>query len=268
MRWRTLLVVARYVAAALMLVISVLACGYLALVATISVGDSYPEPIDTQGWARLVGFSSSLIAEGALWSGIGLMVTAAFTLVGARLRRSRWMWAGIVCCALFALTLLVVTVSGPARLDRLIERANAAIENGPAVSPPYAGPPVPPLFTAQDTRSAIRKMADASQIAAVGPVTDTDGVAVSLAETVPKSAACNDSGSEVSVNLDFHTGDNAQSLDRILAAWDKAGYAPDRAMQEDIRYSATLPIASMTIRDSTTIDGLIHLYIVGQCAIP
>jgi hypothetical protein len=245
---KTVSIAARYVAALALVTASVLVCGYLAIVATFVVGSSISEPDTTQGWMREIAVSSGLIAEGALWSAVGLAVTVACALIGVRFRRSRWMWVGIACSALFAYTLLFVTISGPSRLDHLVERATAAIENGPAVEPTPSRQ-TPPQFTAQYVRSA-------------------KGAVVNLAEIVPRSAACGDSGSQGSAQLDFRTGDNAESLARILAAWDSAGYAPDRAMQLDIRSSATLPVATMTIRDSTTIDGLIHLYLVGQCATP
>ncbi|MET4705829.1 hypothetical protein [Frigoribacterium sp. UYMn621] len=264
---KTVSIAARYVAALALITASVLVCGYLAIVATFVVGSSISEPDTTQGWMREIAVSSGLIAEGALWSAVGLAVTVACALIGVRFRRSRWMWVGIACSALFAYTLLFVTISGPSRLDHLVERATAAIENGPAVEPTPSRQ-TPPQFTAQYVRSAIQEMAAVSQKAAVTPVTDAKGAVVNLAEIVPRSAACGDSGSQGSAQLDFRTGDNAESLARILAAWDSAGYAPDRAMQLDIRSSATLPVATMTIRDSTTIDGLIHLYLVGQCATP
>lgn len=38
-------------------------------------------------------------------------------------------------------------------------------------------------------------------------------------------------------------------------------------MQEDIRHSETLPIEKMSIRDSTSIDGLIRMQITSQCSI-
>ncbi|MDR7183703.1 hypothetical protein J2X85_000726 [Microbacterium trichothecenolyticum] len=38
-------------------------------------------------------------------------------------------------------------------------------------------------------------------------------------------------------------------------------------MQEDIRYSTTLPVERLSIRDKTTIDGLLHLSIQSACAV-
>jgi hypothetical protein len=266
--WRIASAIARNATVFLLVVFSVLVCAYLVLVSTILVGSSTSEPTTTVGWVREIAFSSGQIAEGASWAAIGLTVMATGAVVGARLRRPRWMWVGIACGALFAVTLLVVTVSGPVRLERLVERANAAVVNGPAVEPPSPRPSPPPTFTSTEVRAAIQKMAAVSQAAAVGPVTDATGVPVNLAEAVPVAAACQDSGSEVTVTLDFRSGENARSRERILAAWDAAGYAPDRTMQEDVRYSRTLPVASMSLRDSTTIDGLIHMDIVGQCSIP
>jgi hypothetical protein len=265
---KTVWVVARYVAASVLITASVLVCGYLAIVAIFLVGSSLSEPDTSDAWLREIALSAGLIEKGVLWSFIGLAVTVACALIGLRLRKSRWMWVGIACSALFAFTLLLVTMSGPSQLGRLVERATAAIENGPAVEPTPLRQTPPPQFTAQYVRSAIQEMAAVSLKAAVKPVTDANGAAIDLAEIVPKSAACEDSGSRVSAQLDFRTGDNAKSLDRILAAWDSAGYAPDRAMHLDIRSSATLPVGTMTIRDSTTIDGLIHLSLDGQCATP
>lgn len=265
---KTVWVAARYVAASALIAASVLVCGYLMIVALFVVGSSTSEPNTTEAWVREIAQSAGLIAKGALWAFIGLGVTVACALIGVRLRKNRWMWVGIACSALFACTLLFVTISGPFRLDHLVERATAAIKNGPAVEPTPPRQTPPPQFTAKYVRSAIQEMAAVSQKAAVAPVTDVNGALVDLAEIVPTAAACEDSGSQVSAQLDFRTGDNAKSLDRILAAWDSAGYAPDRAMQLDIRSSATLPVATMTIRDSTTIDGLIHLHLVGQCATP
>jgi len=266
--WRTISAIAGNVTASLLIVVSVVVCAYLVFVSLIFVGSSASEPTTTVEWMREIALSTGQIAEGAWWSAIGLTMMAAGAVVGARLRRPQWMWVGTACGALFALTLLVVAVSGPVRLERLVERATAAIHNGPAVEKLDPGPTPPPTFTATNVRAAIQKMAAVSQTAAVGPVTDAEGGPVTLAEAVPVAAACQDSGSEVRVTLDFRTGENARSRERILAAWDAAGYAPDRAMQEDLRYSRTLPIASMSLRDSTTIEGLIHMDIVGQCSIP
>ena len=81
------------------------------------------------------------------------------------------------------------------------------------------------------------------------------------------AAPCGEVGARLTVDLTFRTGDNAASLVRILAAWDSAGYMPDRAMQEDFRYSTELPIERMRIRDSTTIDGMLHLKLETACAV-
>ena len=64
------------------------------------------------------------------------------------------------------------------------------------------------------------------------------------------------------VELVFATDDNAASYAAILGAWSAAGYAPDRAMQEDIRDDGTVRLSA---RDRTTIDGMLHLRIGGPC---
>jgi len=115
--------------------------------------------------------------------------------------------------------------------------------------------------------AGISEMAELSLASAVEPVRTADGEAVDPAALPRASTPCGEDGSASSLSLAFQTGDNAASLERILSAWDAAGYLPDRAMQQDIRHSSTLPVEKMTIRDSTTIDGLIHMEIIGQCAV-
>jgi len=38
-------------------------------------------------------------------------------------------------------------------------------------------------------------------------------------------------------------------------------------MQVDLRYSTALPIERMSIRDSTSVDGMIHLTLESACAV-
>lgn len=131
---------------------------------------------------------------------------------------------------------------------------------------PSPTPTPPPVYTLDEVRAGVDEMAAVSLAAAVGPVHDPTGHPLDPLELTTVSTACDETGARVAVALEFETSDNAASLERILRAWDAAGYSPDRAMQEDIRYSETLPIEQMSIRDSTTVDGLIHLQITSRCS--
>ncbi|MFK4760715.1 hypothetical protein ACI3KS_07250 [Microbacterium sp. ZW T5_45] len=138
-------------------------------------------------------------------------------------------------------------------------------------------PPPTPTPTPTPTRAvvrqdqivdAVRTMIAASFDAAGGEVRDATGNELDAATLSVPLAPCDVPGTErAEVSLQFATADNARSLTRILEAWDDAGYLPDRAMQSDIRYSETLPVAQMTIRDRTTIDGLLHMTITSACAV-
>lgn len=130
---------------------------------------------------------------------------------------------------------------------------------GRGVATPTPDPVLP------GSEADVREMLRASLTAADGPVRARDGSEIDP-EAVPLQAiACADGGTASSLSLEFQTGDNALTLKQILRVWDAAGYLPDRAMQEDIRWSPTLPIEKMTIRDSTTINGLMRLGISGRC---
>lgn len=67
------------------------------------------------------------------------------------------------------------------------------------------------------------------------------------------------------VDLEFRTDDNVTSVAQILGVWDDAGYESDRAMHEDIRYSKTGPVARLTMRDTTSIDGFVRMTITSAC---
>lgn len=115
------------------------------------------------------------------------------------------------------------------------------------------------------TRADILDMLRRSLAASAGTVRAADGTGI-VPEAVPLSASdCKTGGSASTLSLDFQTSDNAASLTQILRAWDAAGYLPDRALHEDIRYSPDLPIETMSIRDTTSIDGLLRIRIVGRC---
>jgi hypothetical protein len=77
---------------------------------------------------------------------------------------------------------------------------------------------------------------------------------------------CGESGAQYSASLAIAVEENEHASERILAAWDEAGYSPDDAMQQHFRYSESLPVERMTLRDRTTIDGLIHLTFQSRCA--
>lgn len=132
---------------------------------------------------------------------------------------------------------------------------------------PSPTPSAPPIYSTDEIRAGLADMMAASLTAAVGPVYDTTGNPIDPQDLEAAPTACADNGARVGIAVEFETADNAASLTQILQAWDAAGYSPDRAMQEDIRYSDTLPIEKMSIRDSTTIDGFIRMQITSQCSV-
>ena len=139
--------------------------------------------------------------------------------------------------------------------------ARPAVQGAPAPTPSTPTPP-----TIAGSQQSIEEMAAMSLSAAVGVVQDENGQVFDLDAVQATSAACDETGARITLTLAFQTADNAASLGRILAAWVKADYLPDRAIQEDIRYSDSRPVETMSIRDKTTIDGLIHMQITSRCS--
>lgn len=125
-----------------------------------------------------------------------------------------------------------------------------------------------PTSTTEAARAVDEEMARMTSLtiaSAVGPVTDAGRVPVDPAAVTATAGACDASGSRRVVTLELRTGDNARSATQILAAWSAVGYRKDRAMGSDIRHSSTRSVESLTLHDTTTIDGSIHLTILSRC---
>lgn len=151
-------------------------------------------------------------------------------------------------------------------LPKLTDRTSSCgVSTGARTPIPPA--PAKPTYDPDEARAGLQDMVAASLDAAVGPVRDSSGGLLDPAELSVVSTACGENGSRSGLGFTFATADNGSSLARILQVWDAEGYSPDRAMQEDIRYSDTLPVEKMSIRDSTTIDGLIHMQLTSQCSV-
>lgn len=237
---------------------------FLFLLLGFDVG--YADPTGTWEWMRKVAqVANAATVVVAILAG-GVAVTVLLLWAGVGLRHGTLTWISGISCVMVAATLLLLGFQAPARMSLLVDRAVAAVENTPAVVPAEPEPSPSPLLTAEAARNGLRAMIAVSLAAAVGEAHDEDGSSIDAAEVVLTSAACGERGTQLEATLEFSTDDNAASLERILAAWDAEGYAPDRALHVDIRWSESLPVAVMTIRDATTIDGRIHLQVRSRCA--
>ncbi|MFJ4038764.1 hypothetical protein ACIPVB_11840 [Microbacterium sp. NPDC090007] len=156
-------------------------------------------------------------------------------------------------------------------LPRIVDAADATCgvpggrEVGAAPVPP-ANIPVPPSTEtgegpaqepARDTRAEVATMAATALNAAVGPITDAAGAPVA----VPSAGDLPCDGS-TGLALSLATADNAASYAAILAAFDAAGYASDRAIQEDLRSNG---VVLLSARDRSSIDGLLHFSLSAEC---
>ena len=256
--------VANVLAATAVVCTTLLLCGGALLVAALSPEAGYNPPTTAVGWMNeIVGSTRELLTTSAVLV-VALIVACALTVGTALLRRTGWIAIGGVCGILLALTQVSVTVAN-SEMDQLARRATAAVGNTTALEPQPLAEPVPEPITVQDARAELTRMLRATLDAAVPPVVDDNGQPIAVERVELRATSCGESGSRLGTAVSLSTGDNAASLTAILAAWDRAGYLPDRAMREDLRYSTTRPLERMSIRDTTTIDGLIHMGIESTC---
>ncbi|MCS3444426.1 hypothetical protein [Microbacterium phyllosphaerae] len=141
--------------------------------------------------------------------------------------------------------------------------ANTSLSARPETSEPTEPAEV---LTPTEVDAEIRRLLDDSFAVTVGTPIDAAGATIDASAASPNPVPCAEgSGVQHHVDLDFRTDDNARSVTQILGVWDDAGYESDEAMQADIRYSETAPVERMTIRDTTSIDGLVRMTLTSAC---
>ncbi|WP_141932094.1 hypothetical protein [Microbacterium sp. SLBN-146] len=245
---------------------TVLVGGWSALVALLGVGGGYDDPSTAAGWIEELNGSAQLLLRTTTLLAICVFVTFAVAIGGAHLRRSLSTVMGIVCSILLTAALLVVT-SAAGQLDAFAQRGTDAVGNTPAAIRGWSDTSAEPALTIEQARADMLAMIEGSLAAASPPVIGQDGLAFITDPSMLRAEACGDSGTRYTAAIDVSTSDNPRSVAAILARWDSADYLADRAMQEDIRYSATMPVERMSILDSTTIDGLVHIDLQSACAV-
>lgn len=152
-------------------------------------------------------------------------------------------------------------------LPRLISETGCGLEGGVgAASRPLPVPddsPATPeggsaaVLPATDARAEVVRMVQHTLDAAGETVTDAAGARVSA--PLPADLPCD---GRTAYALDIRADDNSASYAAVLAAWDSAGYAKDRAMQEDLRDNG---VVRLSARDRSSIDGLLHFSLTAAC---
>ena len=245
---------------------TIVLCGATVLFVMLSGDVGYDKPVTAAGWLEEIAEAASARSSASAILSITLIVVCVIIAIAAWRRSVDWLAAGLVCGVLLSGSLVLVAW-GDDNVDRLTEMAASAIGNTAAILPPGGTTPAPDPLTVTQARDEITRMLHATIEASTRPLRTPEDVPVTVHQTPVSAVPCGEVGSRLTVDLAFRTGDNAASATRILAAWDRAGYLPDRAMQEDIRYSTELPIERMSIRDSTSVDGMLHLRLETACAV-
>jgi hypothetical protein len=250
--------------AVLAVLATALICVFVGLIVLFGVSAGYSDPDTPAAWARTIAKSVGALSVGVTVSTIGLIVAATVSVVFARARHRTGLEVAALCAGMFAATLLFAAIGGSAQLQDMAARAEAVtVEAGPIPVPWLA--PTPDPITLAEADSDLRRMVELSLSAAVGPVVGANGLPIDVGPMIPETSICGETGTKLSMTLSVRTDDNAVSIERILAAWTAEGYASDRAIQIDIRYSESLPVESLSIRDSSTIDGMIWMQFLSQC---
>lgn len=248
----------------------VLCLGALATIA-FGMGCGYSCPTTPAGWVSMMATSArSYVGTVVILSGV-FALSAIIVVIAIRVKSSTWLAIGGTFATMFALTLTFVSVNGSSVMNGLADLAAKEVRLSSVDAfrfiPAPVPTPTPPPLTADEVRARMREMI-AITLDASGTVFGADRQMLTVDSVDIVAGACNESGSALWAELSLRGEDNAAILQRILAAWDEAGFAPDRAIQQDIRYSDDDPVETMTIRDKTTIDGLVHMSIAGRCAVP
>lgn len=254
---------------AAVIAVAVSVCAVLLVLAhgTVAVGaGSYTEPTLLQS-ARSADRSAQALRMAVLVLGVGLVAwLVVFAIVR---RRSRpWRVISIACGTLFSLALVAGLVVMPAAIQQAADDTARLAEGLPvdvwAPTPTPPAPPAPPPLTADAARTEMRSLIERSVAATGGTALGADGAELSASDIPFDAAACGETGTRLSAQFSIRADDPDAAIRRLLRIWDDAGYAPDRAMQEDIRYSETLPVERLSVRAGSPI----HVSVESACAVP
>lgn len=200
---------------------------------------------------------------------LGTALAASLLLFAFVRRRSRrWRATSIICGTLFSLALIAELVVVPAAIQQAADDAARLAEGVPvgvvAEPTPSPDPTVPPPLTADAARAEMRSLIERSVAAAGGTPLGVDGAELAASDIPFDAAPCGDTGTRLSAQFSIRADDPDGAVARLLRIWDDAGYAPDRAMQQDIRYSETLPVERLIVRAADPI----RVSVESACAIP
>lgn len=245
--------------------VTLVLCGGSLFFAALTGDTFYNQATTAAGWiAEVIESAETLLLLSTVLA-VALIIACVAAVAATLLRRTMWIIVGGFCGVLLVAAQIGV-FAARAEFKSLANSAVAAVGNTVALQPRAPAEPEKDPITMQDARDEMTRMLDATFAASVAPVVDEDGVPVTADDVELIASACGERGSRLTAAIRFTTGANAESLVLILRAWDREEYAPDRAVGEDLRYSSTLPLERMSIRDETTVDGLIQMSIVSACA--
>lgn len=266
---RSVRVLFRIVGLGILPVFTLIAPAGVWLFLALGVGSWYSPPTTAADWIREISVAAENLVIISSFLAVGVAAAAAMAIVAGFFREIGITVVASVCAACFLVMLAFVATNGQQQVRDLGAIAISAAGSTPAMAPPPPEPEQspPPLGTAE-ARAELVRLARLSLEATVGPAVDAEGAVASADEPVIVSSPCGEIGAVLSMELVFSSTDPAASLASILAAWDAEGYAPDAAMQTSIRYSDTLPVASLHASDRSSIDGMLHLRLTSACAIP
>ncbi|MFT3797948.1 hypothetical protein [Microbacterium sp.] len=237
------------------IVVCLTATGLFLLTALIAVFSGPFASVDRTLGRRIlaVGTMGTNAVQCAAILLVAVLVSLGIVWAGRRWKSLRWTIVGafstVVMLGAFALLTSVMSDRIGHEAAGAADAADAAIAaaTGPAASPAPIGPEPAPTADAlsyDEARAEFDRMLDLTLSAVPSGPVDADGSVLLASDIDVTVGACNETGANNTAvfTLAARNGDNAAALTAILAAWDAAGYLPDRAMQTDIRYSPTLPI--------------------------
>ncbi|MDQ1204439.1 hypothetical protein [Microbacterium sp. SORGH_AS_0862] len=261
--WRAVSVVAAVlvVGVAVSAVLLVLADGIAATFA-----GSYGAPT-VVGSARRAQRSAQTLQTAVLVLGLALVgVLVLFAIVRRRSRRRRL--TSIICGVLLSLALVAELAGIPATIGQAADEAARLAQALPVPTadpaPTPAAPAAPSAPRADAVRAEMRSLIERSVAAAGGTALGADGAELAASDIPFDAAPCGETGTRLSAQFSIRAADPDEAVARLLRIWEDAGYAPDRGMQQDARYSETLLVERMSVRAASPI----RVSVEGACAVP
>lgn len=211
-------------------------------------------------------------------SEIAQVAALSVAVIAAWRRNKLWLMSGVTSAVPLVIGLLLASGAGLGTLKAVSAEAKIVsteteVDTAPESESEAKAPPTMPL-TAEDAELSVRQLLELTAKTTGGKLADASGKILAPDAVSITTEPCMDdladmSGSQFVTEFVFPSDPEGTTLGAVASAWKTAGYGLRHSQRSEMTYHYEYgAIASASVNDRETIDGLIHVRIEGRCIAP